>query len=685
MFKYLFIILVGGLFFSCAKEDSSFSLESKVLKIEFDRLLHSRVSTKFQGAKPLMNKFQPSEVLNLNDQRIADFALMSHKKSSFNDSIGRGQQLVLTGRFVQGDTILQKQLTAKLYDDFPSMVFIKVTYCNKGSKSIAIKNWMNGHYVLQALTDSVPFWSFQAASYEERPDWALPVGKGYYRENYQGMNASDYGGGIPVVDLWRKDVGLGVGHVATVPKLVSLPVRYDSSALGASLSVRMKVHRRLASGECLNTLPTFVAVHKGDFFRTLKEFSLFMQKQGVHFQTYPKTAYEPIWCAWGYERNFTVDEILNTLPEVKKLGLKWVVLDDGWQTAEGDWFLNPKKFPHGDSDMRAFTDKIHAAGLKAKLWLAPLAADPGTQLLKQHPDMLLINKDGKKQLISWWNSWYLCPAYQPTRDYFKKLITKILVEWNFDGLKLDGQHQNAAPPCYNPLHHHKRPEESVEAVPEFFKMVYKTAISIKPDAVVEICPCGDAASFYNMACENQPVASDPTSSWQIRLKGKTYKALMGNRVPYYGDHVELSDGKDDFASTIGIGGVPGTKFTWPVGVYLNSESGDVSLTPDKERKWAKWLKVYQKHQLAKGEYWGGLYDIGYDKPETHVIRKGDTLFYAFYAKKFDGKVEFKGLPEGKKLEVFDYIKNKKLGTVSKERPQMAVKFQRSLLVWVAKP
>ena len=40
---------------------------------------------------------------------------------------------------------------------------------------------------------------------------------------------------------------------------------------------------------------------------------------------------------------------------------------------------------------------------------------------------------------------------------------------------------------------------------------------------------------------NQAVASDPESSWQVRHKGKTIKALMGPSAAYAGDHVELSD------------------------------------------------------------------------------------------------------------------------------------------------
>lgn len=46
-----------------------------------------------------------------------------------------------------------------------------------------------------------------------------------------------------------------------------------------------------------------------------------------------------------------------------------------------------------------------------------------------------------------------------------------------------------------------------------------------------------------------------------RSKGKTLRALMGDSVAYFGDHTELCDGGDDFASTIGVGGIVGSEFT----------------------------------------------------------------------------------------------------------------------------
>jgi hypothetical protein len=66
-----------------------------------------------------------------------------------------------------------------------------------------------------------------------------------------------------------------------------------------------------------------------------------------------------------------------------------------------------------------------------------------------------------------------------------------------------------------------------------------------------------------VSAHNWSVASDPTSSFQVRSKGKTIKGLMGDDVPYFGDHVEPSDNHDDFASTLGVEGVVGTQFVLP--------------------------------------------------------------------------------------------------------------------------
>jgi alpha-galactosidase len=394
---------------------------------------------------------------------------------------------------------------------------------------------------------------------------------------------------------------------------------------------------------------------------------------------FPDSTYEPSWCAWGYERDFKIQDMIETLPKAKELGFKWAVLDDGWQIAEGDWRLNKEKFPNGDADMRALVARIKDAGMHARIWWAPLAADPGTPIYENEKDALLLDKHGKPVHITWWDSYYLCPAYLKNHSSSKDLVKKMIGDWGYEGLKIDGQHLNGVPQCFNPAHKHTHPEESVESLQEYWKMIYETAISINENAVVEICPCGDSYSYFNVPYMNQAVASDPLNSWQIRLKGKTLKALMGESAPYSGDHVELSDHKMDFASSVGIGAVIATKFTWPE--YKVPEKG-YSLTKEKEKFFKKWVDIYNQKMLSKGIYRGELYDIGFDKPEAHAIEKGRNMYYALYAESYSGKFTFKGLKSGR-YKVIDYENDKQLAIIEGTNPGIQLSFENHLLIEVA--
>src|SRR5205085_4782322 len=226
-----------------------------------------------------------------------------------------------------------------------------------------------------------------------------------------------------------------------------------------------------------------------------------------------------------------------------------------------------------------------------------------------------------------------------------------------------------------PAHKHAHPEDSVEGLPGFFKMIYDTARSIKPDALVEWCPCGTAFNFYNLPNLNMSVASDPHNSWQVRTKGKSLKALHGDGTAYFGDHVELSDGRQDFASTLGIGGVVGTQFTWPVG---SAQRNRLNLTPEKEETWSKWIGLYNSQMLSRGEYLGGLYDIGFDKPEGHAIRKSGKMFYAFFAPRWKGTIELRGLGRGR-YRITDYENGKDLGRVQGPTGSIDAQFEKHLL------
>ncbi len=650
--------------------DTLHTLRGNGISLQFDSAMHSRVISTLDAAPLNVTDINASDyLLDAHNAIVDQFTLQTETSETLTDAHGNGRHHTLTGSAKSG---LQKRVNITFYDRYPGLAVLKVEYKNLSAAPMIFSKWVNSQYTLKASPSG--FWAYQGASFSDRRDWLHMIPVGFQQQNFMGMNASDYGSGTPVLDVWRRDIGLAIGHIETAPHLVSLPVAVTPA--GAALHIEMETAIKLLPAQNFSTLETFVYVHQRDHYATLKTFRHIMAENGLEHKAFPASSYEPIWCAWGYERDFSVDKVRATLPVAKRLGFVWAGVDDGWQNNVGDWALDSKKFPRGDADMVTLVQDIKRAGLKPKLWISPLGVSPGSDMLHDHADMLLLDKDGAVQNITWWNSFYLCPAYPKTIENIKMLVTHIMKDWGFEGLKIDGQHLNGVAPCYNPAHHHTRPEESIEKLQAFYKAIYETALAINPDAVIEICPCGTSQSFYNTLYQNQAVASDPESSWQVRLKGKTMKGLMGDDAPYAGDHVELSDKAADFASTVGIGGIISTKFTTAIDAH--PEKGFV-LTNEKEAVWKKWSAIYSDLMLSKAVYRGELYDIGFDKPETHAITKNNTMFYAFYAKDWNGTIALRGLSQ-KAYRLTDYVNGRDLGIVKGSSATLATSFKGSLLI-----
>jgi alpha-galactosidase len=197
-------------------------IQSPSLRIEFDKNMRSRVVARFNGKDVPLGPFSASETVLGNAQLWNNFALESQKQERISDNYGGGEKLALTGT----SSGLRKNLSVIIYDDFPNLAVFDVSYTNTGKSQLKVLEWNNNSYTIAAPRGSakVPFWSFQSGSYERRPNWLVPLHTGFIQQNYLGMNASDYGGGTPIVDVWRKDVGIGVGHVDPRPRLISLPV-----------------------------------------------------------------------------------------------------------------------------------------------------------------------------------------------------------------------------------------------------------------------------------------------------------------------------------------------------------------------------------------------------------------------------------------------------------------------------
>lgn len=137
----------------------------------------------------------------------------------------------------------------------------------------------------------------------------------------------------------------------------------------------------------------------------------------------------------------TEDTILKNLESVSACGLPfhYFLIDDGWQTAVGDWRSTKPGFPGG---MGQLARKIREKGLEPGLWLAPFVASARSQLAKRNPEWLLKAPNGKLLRVGWnaqWGTWfYALDFYHPAvQDYLSGVFHIILDQWGYGLVKLD--------------------------------------------------------------------------------------------------------------------------------------------------------------------------------------------------------------------------------------------------------
>jgi alpha-galactosidase len=637
--------------------------------------------------------------------------------------LGRGKRVEIPGHSSGADgTAIEQTEIVEVYDDFPNIALVSNSYRNAGTSDVQIDQALIQQHSFNAAridpkAQPYDMWSFHGSSYDWGKDEVQKLTRTSALPNAMGeMVKGGYGGGIPVVAFWTASVGEAIGHVETLPWTLSIPVKVDADGR-VKAGVNIPVNTVLKPGESYSTPRTFVSVYSGDFYEPLRTWSSILQKEGWNIPKPSGEDYNVSWCGWGYEFDVTPAQMLGTVPKLKELGIKWATLDDGWFDAYGDW--NPRKATFPGDSIKKMVDDFHKQGILVQLWWLPLTVEDGqgkyeshkyaiSKVVQEHPEWLILDKNGKHARITR-DLAVLDPSLPEVQAYYKKLTEKFIRDWGFDGSKLDNIY--SVPACYNPAHHHKSPQESVNAMGEVYKTIFETTRALKPESVTQACPCGTPPSLAWLPFIDQAVTADPVGTVQVRRRIKMYKALLGPQSAVYGDHVELTDmtrigsggwvegGRKyggsggwiehgrDFASTLGTGGVLGTKFVWPDPAPKFKTTMPVLLTAEKEAYWKKWIALYNEKMLSKGEF-RDLYVYGYDVPEAYAIEKDGKMYYAFFTdagKPFAGEVELRGLKPGT-YQVSDYVNGKDLGTVQAEAgkaPTLKTEFKENLLLEVS--
>lgn len=139
------------------------------------------------------------------------------------------------------------------------------------------------------------------------------------------------------------------------------------------------------------------------------------------------------WYSWFEEINEEI--ITSEILPARDLGYGTLQIDDGWERTVGDWYPN-EKFPHGMKDL---CTRIHDAGIKVGLWVAPFISLPDTSTFTNYPELFLHSSDGSLAIAghNWAKNYYaLDLSSHLAHEWLANTMSEIC-GWGVDMFKLD--------------------------------------------------------------------------------------------------------------------------------------------------------------------------------------------------------------------------------------------------------
>ncbi len=259
---------------------------------------------------------------------------------------------------------------------------------------------------------------------------------------------------------FRSDTVIAMGNLVSGEALVAGFLSGKESFAGVEVSLGPRQcglwaatidwdDRLLAPGASLTTQPLWIAA--GDDPSALLDD--YARVSGETMQARIGDRNPTGWCSWYYYfTNIDEAKILENVQALAamrdRFACDYVQVDDGYQSAIGDWLTPNSKFPHG---MAWLSERIRGAGFEAGIWTAPFIARAGSDLLEQHPDWFVKNDRGTPCFALWNPMWGFggCYALDTTHpkvlDWLRSTFRTIVHEWGYNVLKLDFLYAAALP------------------------------------------------------------------------------------------------------------------------------------------------------------------------------------------------------------------------------------------------
>jgi len=290
-------------------------------------------------------------------------------------------------------------------------------------------------------------WRFYQNGWQSwSPTFARRVGNGTYVEldvdDYRAKHLPHGPLGRELASEWvtvisGQQESLLLGFVTMADQLSEVRLRLDRGGNFATLTVRCYADGiTLAPGESLHS--ERLVVEGGDSPLALLEGYAEVVKETMKART--ASLVPTGWCSWYYHyRDVKARDILHNLAAAAgtELPLEYILIDDGYQRAIGDWLsADERKFPQG---MRALAKEIRAAGYRPGIWIAPFASSSRSQLYADHPEWVIRDKQGDPVIA--WQHWgvdvYALDLSHPEVQEWLGDTFRTLRGWGYELFKVD--------------------------------------------------------------------------------------------------------------------------------------------------------------------------------------------------------------------------------------------------------
>lgn len=268
-------------------------------------------------------------------------------------------------------------------------------------------------------------------------------------------------------------------------------------------------------GEPIRSYEADIRIDFGNhsIFDAMADVRAYWEGMGYRIPCVPEAAYDAVYSTW-YNFHQELDEaaLLRELKLAKALGMKTVIIDDGWQTDDtargyaycGDWEVTPKKF----ADMKKFVDAVHEIGMKVMVWYSVPFMGHSSKNYDRFKDKCLYT-------IRHLNTDVLDPRYAEVREFLVGIYADALRSYGLDGLKLDFIDEFKPKEGRSNTDYENMDCRSVEeAVHQLLDDVYKALTAIKPDVMLEFRQgyVGPVVSSYGNMLRVADCPNDPLSN-----------------------------------------------------------------------------------------------------------------------------------------------------------------------------